>query len=771
MKFFLHLYHFLGSVFFAIVLILLTALFVIAGTVIESQTESHRYAATFTYHSPLFAALLWGFFLNILISALRRWPFRFDHIPFLITHLGLLMILGGTLIKNHYGIQGVMYILEGSGTDELLLPETYAIAIETRDGSRKTHPLKSIMSFDDLHIALTAFTPHAKERWDTWLKGDHGSIIGCPSFPVRNWKQGSVDNFSPCAQLHMQGKRWNLFAGDTTDVEAIAKQLYVEGTTIILSDCLTNQTLYQGQLSDSLKDPITFPGGTAHLSLQFHYSPVVGFQDTQLLCTVHYIGKKKPEQLTIPLKGDNALLNCSRGHIAIDLNRIPTLALLRDALQQIHLIAYDTHGQVHHEPVREHTASTLVIYDRGLGGYAVQATLPFLAYPNGRREREEADLLFLKNQLRRELGIHSTLSPPLQLLKNACDIAQEDFVDTLLNFLSVWHRSNQWLLTDPSSLANQNVLQSLDWNSVPARDLHACQWITTFVSEIEPKLHQGEQLLTLLEKGHWPQISQLKELQSNEEELYTALTQQIFSIGEHLPKQESVPRNDATLLSAYLRAYQITLASILPKPTLEERNELLNLYALSQLQKGIFNKEEVTATPLTLESYIVPVHQSQPPMNKLEENTPAILIRVAKDKQTEQISLLYDRNAQSLQWPILGGQYLVRFQPQTSALPYRVRLHQARKISYPHSDQAYSYESDLIIKDGSHTIETTLSMNHVYETWDGYRFYLSNIGTTQSGLKRIQLIVNHDPAKYWLTYPGALILTLGILLLFWLKSK
>ena len=60
-------------------------------------------------------------------------------------------------------------------------------------------------------------------------------------------------------------------------------------------------------------------------------------------------------------------------------------------------------------------------------------------------------------------------------------------------------------------------------------------------------------------------------------------------------------------------------------------------------------------------------------------------------------------------------------------------------------------------------------MNNVHETWEGYRFYLSNISPSgEESVKRIQLVVNHDPAKYWLTYPGAIILSIGILLLFWL---
>ena len=100
MIFFRKLYHFLGSLYFALFLILVTALFVMAGTFFEAVTQSHRFAASWTYESSFFYLLLWGFFINILISALRRWPFKLSHIPFLITHLGLLMILAGVMVKN-----------------------------------------------------------------------------------------------------------------------------------------------------------------------------------------------------------------------------------------------------------------------------------------------------------------------------------------------------------------------------------------------------------------------------------------------------------------------------------------------------------------------------------------------------------------------------------------------------------------------------------------------------------------------------------------------
>ena len=62
-------------------------------------------------------------------------------------------------------------------------------------------------------------------------------------------------------------------------------------------------------------------------------------------------------------------------------------------------------------------------------------------------------------------------------------------------------------------------------------------------------------------------------------------------------------------------------------------------------------------------------------------------------------------------------------------------------------------------------------MNHVYETDDGYRFYLAGIGKVDSyGVRSVQLVVNRDPAKMFLTYPGALLVAMGILFLFFGKN-
>jgi hypothetical protein len=143
-----------------------------------------------------------------------------------------------------------------------------------------------------------------------------------------------------------------------------------------------------------------------------------------------------------------------------------------------------------------------------------------------------------------------------------------------------------------------------------------------------------------------------------------------------------------------------------------------------------------------------------------------VTLEARNGMQKELVLLSYDPTAKGFKWPVLNGEYLLRFQPKSIEIPYHVRMRRARQINYAHSTQPFSYECDCTINGE----EVTLSMNHVYETWDVYRFYLANI-SQENNIHRVNIVVNRDPAKYYLTYPGAIILSLGIGMLFLRKKR
>lgn len=174
---------FFATVYFAIILIAATLLFVIAGTFLESWSGSHLYASYFTYQSPVFQFLLSLYFVNILLATLNRLPFKKRHIPFVITHIGLLLILAGVFCKSYFGIQGTMGIAEGSGSDRIFLPNVYAILVEDRE-KRQLVPLKKEMQAGGVSITLLDWNENAEERFEGFIKGDLGHLLGLPPFEL-----------------------------------------------------------------------------------------------------------------------------------------------------------------------------------------------------------------------------------------------------------------------------------------------------------------------------------------------------------------------------------------------------------------------------------------------------------------------------------------------------------------------------------------------------------------------------------------------------------
>ncbi len=184
---------FLGSLPFAMGLIAATVTFVIAGTFLESWSESHLFAAALTYHNPVFQLLLWLYFINILLSALNRFPFKKRHIPFLLTHLGLLMLLMGVFVKNHFGVQGACALTEGGADAHIFVPTSYALHVEDRQGGawikipagkRGTlRARKEITSaLKGLELTIVEWLPHAEERLEGFIKGGWGHLVGHPPF-------------------------------------------------------------------------------------------------------------------------------------------------------------------------------------------------------------------------------------------------------------------------------------------------------------------------------------------------------------------------------------------------------------------------------------------------------------------------------------------------------------------------------------------------------------------------------------------------------------
>lgn len=138
-----NLFNFLSSLKLAVVVLVSLAFAMALGTIVESRYGAEEAART-VYHSRWFTLLMILLFLNVLFSALRRFPWKPRHIGFLVTHGGILIILIGTLITRYCGIEGRVALLEGESTRVMVLNNDVIHVHKTGSGKSFTFPIQGV---------------------------------------------------------------------------------------------------------------------------------------------------------------------------------------------------------------------------------------------------------------------------------------------------------------------------------------------------------------------------------------------------------------------------------------------------------------------------------------------------------------------------------------------------------------------------------------------------------------------------------------------------
>jgi len=127
------LFEFFASLKLAVVLLAVLIIAAIAGTLYESSFDA-KVARAYIYGAPWFNIWLVLLGANLTCSALSRWPWRKHHLAFLITHLGIITLLIGSLIGRIWGIEGTMTLFKGEPPANRLLVDQRQLRVHDVDG-------------------------------------------------------------------------------------------------------------------------------------------------------------------------------------------------------------------------------------------------------------------------------------------------------------------------------------------------------------------------------------------------------------------------------------------------------------------------------------------------------------------------------------------------------------------------------------------------------------------------------------------------------------
>jgi hypothetical protein len=132
-------FRFFASLKLAVILLAVLIVGAIAGTIYESSFDA-KVARAYIYGASWFNIWLILLATNLAVSALSRWPWRKHHVAFLITHLGIITLLAGSLIGRIWGIEGTITLLKGDPPSNRLLVDEHQLRVRDVDGVIKGYP-------------------------------------------------------------------------------------------------------------------------------------------------------------------------------------------------------------------------------------------------------------------------------------------------------------------------------------------------------------------------------------------------------------------------------------------------------------------------------------------------------------------------------------------------------------------------------------------------------------------------------------------------------
>lgn len=131
----------LGSLRVAVPLLIVIAGVLAWGTIYEARYGTAA-VQRFIYQSAWFQSLLAFLAVNLALAALSRRPWKRRHLPFLLAHLGIILMLSGGILGGRLGVEGQLIIPEGQESARLQKPHNVLAVHQPNPGIHREFPTR-----------------------------------------------------------------------------------------------------------------------------------------------------------------------------------------------------------------------------------------------------------------------------------------------------------------------------------------------------------------------------------------------------------------------------------------------------------------------------------------------------------------------------------------------------------------------------------------------------------------------------------------------------
>ncbi len=137
------LFKFFSSVKLAVILLSVLIVASIVGTLYETSFDA-KVARAYIYNAWWFDLWLTVLCVNLACAAFSRMPWKRHHTGFLVTHLGIIILLVGAMIGRGWGIEGTMTLHKGEAPDNQLLVDQRVLRVEEPGSETRQYPVEII---------------------------------------------------------------------------------------------------------------------------------------------------------------------------------------------------------------------------------------------------------------------------------------------------------------------------------------------------------------------------------------------------------------------------------------------------------------------------------------------------------------------------------------------------------------------------------------------------------------------------------------------------
>lgn len=131
----------LGSLRIAVPLLIIIAAVLAWGTIYESRFGTAA-VQRFVYRAWWFQALLAFLAVNLALAASERYPWKRPHLPFVLAHLGIILILVGGIVGGRFGVEGQLFIQEGQAEQVMQTPGNLLVVRQPNPGVSQAFPTR-----------------------------------------------------------------------------------------------------------------------------------------------------------------------------------------------------------------------------------------------------------------------------------------------------------------------------------------------------------------------------------------------------------------------------------------------------------------------------------------------------------------------------------------------------------------------------------------------------------------------------------------------------